>query len=467
MTTPSDTSSLTSEPQKVLKALAAIAIVVGIVVGAGIFKTPSMVAGITQDAGWLVTVWVAGAVISLAGALVYAELCTRYPHTGGDYHFLTRAFGKDVSFLYAWAKAMVINTGSIALLAFVFGDYMTRVLSLGEYSSALWAFGIVSVLTTTNLVGIHASSRIQTVLVILLLTGLAAIVVAGFSAARPETIPTAAFATTPPMGLLGLAMVFVLLTFGGWNEAAYISSEVKGGPRAIVRVLVISLAVITGIYLLVNIALLFGLGLSGLAGSKAAGADVLGIFLGPWAEKALGLLVAIAALTSINSTMIVGARTNHALGKDWVTLRGLGQWQADRGTPVTAHLVQAAIALALIVFGAFQADGFEAMVEFTAPVFWSFLFLVGVSLFIARWRDASGSTTAADIFRVPLYPITPVLFCLACGYLAYSSISYAASKEAVHISLWVMAVGVAALFILKGLRARSGENAATEGGTQP
>lgn len=444
-----------AEPQKVLRPLGAIAIVVGIVVGAGIFKTPSMVAGITQDAGWLVAVWIFGALISLAGALCYAELCTRYPHAGGDYHFLTKAYGKDLSFLYAWAKAMVINTGSIALLAFVFGDYMSKVFSLGEYSSALWAFGIVVVLTVTNIVGLQASTRIQTALIVLELLGLLAIVVAGFSAATSETVPTTAFATSPPLGLLGLAMVFVLLTFGGWNEAAYISSEVKGGPRAIVGVLVISLAIITGIYLLVNIALLWGLGLSGLAGSKAAGADVLGILVGPWAEKALGLMVAIAALTSINATMIVGARTNYALGKDWNALRGLSHWQGERGAPITSYLVQAAISLALILFGAFQADGFEAMVEFTAPVFWSFLFLVGVSLFIARWRDPLGSSSQPEIFRVPLYPITPLVFCLACGYLAYSSISYAASKEAVHISLWVMALGMAALVILRYLGART------------
>lgn len=461
-----DTQQPTSaEPQRVLKPLAAIAIVVGIVVGAGIFKTPSMVAGITQDAGWLITVWVLGAVISLAGAMVYAELCTRYPHTGGDYHFLTRAYGKDLSFLYAWAKAMVINTGSIALLAFVFGDYMTKVFSLGAYSSALWAFGIVVFLTVTNIIGLHASTRIQTILIVLEIIGLGAIVVAGFSAATPETIPTQAFASTPPLGLLGLAMVFVLLTFGGWNEAAYISSEVKGGPKSIVGVLVISLAVITGIYLLVNLALLWGLGLSGLAGSKAAGADVLGVYMGPWAEKTLGLLVAIAALTSINATMIVGARTNHALGKDWNALRGLSQWKTDRGAPVTGYLVQAAIALSLIIFGAFQADGFEAMVEFTAPVFWSFLFLVGISLFIARWKEGS-EPASTQVFRVPLYPITPIVFCLACGYLAYSSISYAASKEAVHISLWVMTLGVAALVLLKVMRARS-TNATAEGGTRP
>lgn len=444
-----------TEPQKVLKPLAAITIVVGIVVGAGIFKTPSMVAGITQDAGWLISVWVAGALISLAGALCYAELCTRYPHAGGDYQFLTQAYGKNVSFLYAWAKAMVINTGSIALLAYVFGDYMSKVFSLGEFSSAIWAFGIIAVLTVTNIIGLHTSTRIQTILIVLEIVGLGAIVIAGFSSATAETIPNALFQTTPPLGLLGLAMVFVLLTFGGWNEAAYISAEVNGGPKAIVRVLVISLAIITAIYLLVNLSLLWGLGLQQLASSKAAGADVLGSFIGPWAEKILGLLVAIAALTSINATMIVGARTNYALGKDWRSLQGLSGWQGDRATPTMAYLVQTAISLCLVVFGAFQADGFEAMVEFTAPVFWSFLLLVGISLFVARWKEKSTHPESAEtLFKVPLYPLTPLVFCLSCGYLAYSSITYAASKQAVHVSFWVMLIGIAALALLRMLQAR-------------
>lgn len=434
-------SPSSDEPRRLLHAMGAVAIVVGIVVGAGIFKTPSLVAGITQDAGWLVATWIAGALVSLAGALCYAELCAAHPHAGGDYHFLTRAYGKKLSFLYAWARAMVINTGSIALLAYVFGDYMTRVVALGPHSAALWAGGIVVALTAANLAGIHASARLQTALTLLVVAGLIAIVLAGFAAKPPAAATPAAFSSTPPAGLLGLALVFVLLTFGGWNEAAYISSEVRGGPRAIVGVLVASLAIITALYLLVNLAMLRGLGLDGLAASKAAGADVLGLMFGPWAEKLIGILVALAALTSINSTMIVGARTNYALGRDWAVLRGMGRWQASRGTPVTGHLVQAAISLGLILFGAFQADGFEAMVEFTAPVFWSFLFLVGVSLFLLRLRHPD----IARPFRVPLYPFTPIVFCVSCAYLAYSSITYAASKDAVHVSLWVMALGLAAL----------------------
>jgi amino acid transporter len=244
--------------------------------------------------------------------------------------------------------------------------------------------------------------------------------------------------------MMGLAMVFVLLTFGGWNESAYISAELKGSLDTIVRVIVFSLLIISIIYLLVNMALINGLGLKQLANSKAASADLLGLAFGPIGEKLLGIFVAVAALTSINATMIVGARTNFAMGEDWHGLRKMAHWESSRGTPRFAFLVQGVICLALIGFGALQSDGFETMVEFTAPVFWSFLFLVGVSLFILRAKDQR-----ARVFSVPLYPITPLIFCMASAYLAYSSFSYAHSKGAVLISLYVMLVGLVALLILR------------------
>ncbi|NQW82816.1 MAG: amino acid permease [Alcaligenaceae bacterium] len=454
MTTPHDTrtqttaagtesQALSNEPTKQLSAVSAIAIIVGIVIGAGIFKTPSMVAGVTGDAGWLIVAWVLGGVISLAGALCYAELATTYPHAGGDYHFLARAFGKPASFLYAWAKATVINTGSIALLAFVFGDYMSKVINLGAHSTALWAIGIVVAMTLINLIGLHAASWVQTCLTMIEVTGLVCVVVAGFVLSGEAPASPALFSSSPSLGMFGLSMVFVLLTYGGWNEAAYISAEVRGGKRAIVPVIVISIMLLTLIYLLFNIAVLAGLGLSGLAGSKAVAADLMGKAFGPWGEKALGIFVAVAALTSINATMIVGARTNYALGRDWPALRFMGNWHAERGSPVAAYCVQSLLSLALVGLGIWQTDGFEVMVEFTAPVFWAFLFLVGVSLFVLRVKDPQ----AERPFKVPLYPLTPILFCLTCAFLTYSSVTYAMSKGAVYISLLVMAVGVVALVI--------------------
>ncbi|HSC97337.1 MAG TPA: APC family permease, partial [Casimicrobiaceae bacterium] len=207
----------------------------------------------------------------------------------------------------------------------------------------------------------------------------------------------------------------------------------------------ISLLIIAAVYLLANAALLHGLGLKGLADSKAAGAEVMERAFGPAGRTALGLFVAVSALTSINATMIVGARTNYAMGHDWPALRFMGGWHARRAAPVTSFLVQGAIALALVLFGALQHDGFEAMVEFTAPVFWAFLLLVGVSLFVLRAKDGR----AERPFRVPLYPLTPIVFCAACAWLTWSSIAYAASRNAIRVSLLVMGAGIVAWMLTR------------------
>ena len=433
------------QPQRLLDPFGAVALIVGIVIGAGIFKTPALVASLTNDVGWTLMVWLAGALISVIGALCYAELCSAYPHAGGDYHFLHRAFGRHVSFLYGWARATVINPGAIALLAFVFGDYFSQVVPLGPHSSAIWALTIVLLLTLVNVIGIRATANIQSSLVVLEVIGLLAVVVAGFWVQAPAADTPLFFGSMPATSQFGLALVFVLLTFGGWNEAAYISAELRGGARSIVRVIVISMLVLTAIYLLVNVALLHGLGLRGLSGSTTAASDVLGLAWGPWAQKALGLFVAISALTSINATMVVGARANYAVGLDWVSLRRLGQWQASSGSPTRAHVLQAVISVGLIGLGMREADGFSAMVEFTAPMFWCFLLLVGLALLWLRRTDP----LAERPFRVPLYPFTPWVFCAACGFLTYSSVTYAASQNAIHVSFWLLGSGVVALLVLR------------------
>jgi amino acid transporter len=437
-------------PRPVLSVFDAVMITVGIVIGAGIFKTPSMVAGVTGAVDWMLIAWVLGGVLSLVGALCYAELASSFPSAGGDYHFLSRAYGKDLSFFFAWARVAVITTGSIALLAFVFGDYMSRVLSLGPNSSAIYAALTVIVLTAINLLGLRESARTQNVLTIIEVSGLVLVAIAGLIATAPAAAPAAPAAaspnTIPPM--FGLAMVFVLLTYGGWNEAAYISAEVKGGPRAIVRTLVLSILVITAVYVAFVLAVLNGLGLEGMKNSKAVGADVMQAAFGPFGAQLIGVIVGVATLTSINATMIVGARPNYALGRDWPLLAFIGQWHGTRHVPVVAFVVQGAIALALVAFGALQKDGFSAMVEFTAPVFWFFFLLTGVGLFVLRFREPH----VARPFKVPLYPILPLVFVITCGYLFYSSVTYAQSQQAVHITFWVMGFGAAAWVLMRILK---------------
>jgi APA family basic amino acid/polyamine antiporter len=426
----------------------AVAIIVGIVIGAGIFKAPALVAGMAGSAAWMFGAWALGGLVSLIGALCYAELATAYPHAGGDYHFLHRAYGRNVSFLFGWARFSVITTGSIALLAFVFGDYVSEVMPLGPRGPALYAAAVIAVLTWVNLRGIKTSATAQTGFTIIEVAGLLFIVIAGLfllgnggGAAAVASSP-ATPATAPSFSGFGLAMVFVLLTYGGWNDAAYISAELKDERRNMVRALVISIAVLTALYLLVNWAYWHGLGLEGMARSEAIAADLLRVAFGHTASTLIAIMVAIAALTSINATMIVGARTSFAVGRDWPVLGRLGHWDESRGRPVAALVLQGAAALVLVAIGAVAGGGFRTMVEFTAPVFWLFFLLSGLSIFVLRAREPEVERP----FKVPLYPLLPMIFVGVCAYMLWSSLSYVYSQalggfNAAWIGVGVLAVG--------------------------
>ncbi len=364
-------------PRPVLGLGEAMALIIGVVIGAGIFKAPSVVAGMTGQAGWMFAAWAFGGLMSIAGALCYAELGTAYANVGGDYHFLHRAYGRSVSFLFAWARFSVIATGSIALLAFVFGDYMNQLLPLGALGSPLYAALIIIALSWLNMRSVKSGTAAQAWLTavevggLLLIVG-AALFLVGSGAAAPAVPVTPATPSTALPASFGLAMVFVLLTYGGWNEAAYISAELRDGRRNMVRALVLSLLIITTLYLLVTWAYWKGLGLAGMSRSDAVAADLLRIAFGPAGAVMISLIVAIAAVTSINATIIVGARSSYAAGGDWPVLARLAVWDAQRGTPRNALGIQCAAALLLVLVGAWTGSGFKSMVEFTAPVFWLF-----------------------------------------------------------------------------------------------
>ena len=424
-------------PIPTLRLKDAVAITVGIVVGAGIFRTPSLVAANVDSESAALLIWLAGGLVTLVGALCYAELATTYPHTGGDYHYLTRAYGRPLAFLYAWSRITVVQTGSVALLAFAVGDYASQLVSLGQYSSSIYAALVVVALTALNVAGVRQGSTTQNWLTIVEVLSLLMIIIAGLAFAAPDA--PAAVAPVVPEGSLGLALVFVLLTYGGWNEAVYVSAEVTKPRRNIPRALLISIAIITGLYLLVNWAFLRGLGLEGLGASEAAGADLMRRATGDGGARLVSLLVAISALTSANATVITGARTNYALGRDFRLFDFLGRWHERAHTPTNALLVQGVIALALVFAGSFAREGFRAMVEYTAPVFWFFFFLAGLSLIVLRYKEPQVERP----FTVPLYPLTPLLFCAACLYMLQSSLTYAGAGA--FAGVLVLLVGIPVL----------------------
>jgi amino acid transporter len=442
------TQQTAGAPRASLSVVDGALMMVGIIIGIGIFKTPQIVALNVSSEAWFIGAWVLGGVATLIGVLVYAELAAAYPSTGGEYHFLTRAYGLPIGFLFAWARTTVIQTGAIAAVCFVLGDYAQQIWSLGAYGSAIYGAVGLFVLTLVNLAGTYESKTAQNVLTVLESSALAAIALVGFI--YGGGVAPAAPAAATSFGAFGLAMVLVLITYGGWNEAAYLSADLKNVKRDMIRILLVGTAVVTVLYVLINIAYLNVLGLEGLRKSDAVAATVMRTAFGPIGAIILSLIVICAAASTINASIFTGARVYHALGQD-LQLQRLRIWNVEGNNPRNAIVAQSLIAFALIFFGALSQDGFFGMVLYTSPVFWFFIILVGISLFVLRQKDPNRERP----FRVPFYPITPILFCLMCGYMLYSSLVYAASKEA-NIAGWigigVLLLGVPLMFFARGKR---------------
>jgi amino acid transporter len=438
-------------PKPTLTLFDAVAIIVGIVIGAGIFRAPSIVAGSVSTETVFIALWVAGGIISLVGALCYAELGSAYPNAGGEYHFLSRAYGGSLAFLFAWARMTVVQTGAIAAIAFVFGDYAVQLLPLGEKGSVIYALIAVVAITALNVAGTRESKVVQKVLTAALLLAMAVVIIAGFFGEAHTPRATAATASSgPPFSQL--ALIFILLTYGGWNEAAYITAEVHDRRRNIVRALVIGILVVTVLYVLLNLAYVNVMGLDGMKESKALASDMMKLTFGEAGAVVLSLIVIAAALSTLNATVFTGARTNYAVGRDYAIFSALGQWKEGTNAPVNALLLQGVIAVALVLLASLTPDGFETMVAYTAPAFWLFFMLTGISLFILR-RQAPAEPNP---FRVPLYPLTPILFILMCAFMLWSSTSYALSKNpgsiGAQLGIGVLLMGIPVMLMARKRR---------------
>jgi basic amino acid/polyamine antiporter, APA family len=332
-------------------------------------------------------------------------------------------------------------------VAFVFGDYASEIVRFEKQSPAIWAAIAIVALTLLNLLGTLQSKTLQKVMESVLIAGLVAFSIAAIvTGGAPKAAPSAG------AGSFGFAMIFVLLAYGGWNEAAYLAGEVRDARRNMTRILVGGVIAVTALYLLVNVGYLAVLGHGGVRESKAVAADVMRAIAGEKGAVLIALMVCVSVLTTINAAIFTGARTSYALGRDFASFRKLGTWRDSGSTPANAVLLQGAITLLLVGIGSTTPDGFAAMVAYTAPVFWTFFLLTGLAIFRFRRKEEA----APGGFRTPLYPFVPAAFCLMCAYMLYSSVSYVRNPEygpkfgiAVLAGLVVMAAGIPLYFISK------------------
>lgn len=405
-------------PKQELSLFDATCIIVGIIIGAGIYETAPTVAHCLGSTTGVLIIWLVGGCLALAGALCYAELATALPQSGGDYVYLTRAYGRGVGFLFGWSQLAVVRPGDIALMAFVFARYAQQFWPVPALRHTVYAGAAVVLLTAINIIGVTMGKWTQNVLTAAKVLGMAVIIIVGFSAPPPE--PAAAAPPPPFWGGIDLALILVMFTYGGWNEMAYVAAEIKNPRRNIVRGLVAGTVTVTVLYLLMNGAFIAALGLGPMSTSQAVAVDTVARVFPNAAARSIAVLICISALGAVNGLILTGARISYALGAGHPAFRLLGIWHPRLGTPVWSLLLQGMISLGIILL----AGSFLDTIIYTAPVVWLFLLATGLAVFVLRRREPG----LARPYRISGYPLPPLLFSLSALFMLYSSARYALIK---------------------------------------
>ena len=419
----------------------AVSLIVGIVIGSTVFKMSGTIFANVPDPWTGLGIWALCGGLSFVGALCYAELATTYPRLGGEYNYLTRAFGSWVGFLFGWSQLAIIQTGSIGALSYVFAEYAVRVFGAPESMIVWFALGAVVGLTGLNCLGIRSGKCTQNLLTIAKALGLIMLIVGGLSVTG-----TTSMEVVKPIEKDGwpLAMILVLYAYGGWNDAAFVAADVRDRKRNIPRALFLGIGAITACYLLVNAAYLTTLGFEGLRASRQPAGDAMAKVFGQAGERAISVLVMVSALGSVSGLIFSVARLHATVGADHPAFGLLGRWSAWSRAPVWSLLVQGTIAGLMIVcvgtdagrnsvdalLAIFRANpvpwgkyygGFETLYAASAPIFWLFFLATGIACFVLRIKDKQIERP----FRSPLFPLCPVLFCGMSLFGLYSATMYA------------------------------------------
>ncbi|MCX5645289.1 MAG: amino acid permease [Phycisphaerae bacterium] len=423
---------MSATPKRELSLFDSTCIIVGIIIGAGIYRTAPDVAKGAHDGWGVMAIWVVGGLLSLCGALGYAELATAYPRAGGDYVYLSKAYGRWAGFLFAWGQLTIIRPADIAAMAFAFAQYGRAIYDpLGCPDSNLieviYASLGVALLTAINIVGVRQGKWTQNLLTTVKALGLLAIALVALKAPANQGTPPETFGWPP----LTLALVFVLFTYGGWNEMAYVAAEVKNPRKNIVRALVLGTACVTLLYLIVNGAFLYTLGYNGLAKSGAVARDAVSTVLPGAGAKLVSALVCISALGAVNGLIFTGSRISYALGSEHRAFGLLGRWDQRTATPIYSLLAQGIIALTIIL----TLGSFINTLLYASVAVYSFYLATSLSVIVLRFKEPQVERP----YRMTGYPVTTLIFCAVCGLLIYSCVVYALSDKLRRISFLVLA----------------------------
>ena len=425
-----------SKPRRQLGLFDAIMIVMGGIVGAGIFANPSEVAHRVHTPFLILGVWVLGGFIAMCGALIWAELATRLPGTGGQYLYLREAYHPSVAFVYGWGLLLVTQTGGMAEVAVIFSSYFRALTGVVWNDSAIAAL-VLLILTGINCLGARAGSNVQSALMLLKIAALAALVVIGFGLGGGSLKSEPLLAQPVSFGLLkdiGSAMVPIAFAYGGWQTATFVAGEMRDPRRDLSRGLLLGVAAVVGLYLAVNLVCLRVLGPAGLDATTIPASDVMRIALGERGAQWIAVGIAISTLGFLSQSMLTGPRVYYAMARDGLFFESVGKLSRHARAPVVAIILQGVAATIIACSGTYGE-----ILNFAITVDFIFFGMTAASLFILRRRQVGSD---AAIYRVPGYPFTMILFVLSCAGIVGSAIVASPANSAIALGIMLAALPV-------------------------
>ena len=434
-----------------------VMVVIGGIIGSGIFRGPDVVAGRVDTPGLIMAAWAVGGGIALIGALCFAELGARRPEAGGGYVYLREAFSPLFGFLYGWKLIFISATGAIAALAITFADYTIDLFGLAQTWSLPIAIAAILFLSGVNYYGVRFGSITQNIFTVLKLGALAGLVATGLwlGAGELTTADTAAqsvWATKGTWGVVaafGAALTPVLFAHGGWQHANHLAGEIKHPNRTLPLSLLIGVGAVVGSYLLANYAYLYALGVEGLAGSDAPASDAMEALLGSTGGTLIGVGVMVSVFGILNLIIMAAPRVTQAMAEDDLFFRPFARLHPEYRTPTWAILFQASWSIVLALSGTFGQ-----LLNYVVFGDWILFALIVGTLFVYRRRDPDEASS--DIFRMVGYPVLPILFIAASLFVVVSTI---ASMEPLNAGIGVGLLALGAVVYL-GFRWRRRSEAA-------
>jgi basic amino acid/polyamine antiporter, APA family len=394
-------------------------VVIGGIIGAGIFLNPAIVAQRVHSAAFILTAWIIGGGVALIGALAFAELGARRPQAGGGYIYLTEAFGPLAAFLYGWTFLFIINSGGIAAVAVTFARYSVDLLGISTAYIKPLAAALLVALAGVNYFGIRSGSITQNIFTVLKLAALTVLIFVGIFLARGGASATTPTETIHGLGVvraLGIALIPVLFAYGGWQYSNNIASEIVDPERTLPRSLGIGIAVVIAVYVLANVAYIRALGPAGLAASLAPAADTMRVVMGPLGGALMAIGIIVSTIGFVNSGILSAPRMLQAMSADGLFFRFASRLHPKYRSPAGGILIQAVWAVALALSGTYGQ-----LLDYVVFGDWIFFGLIVATIFAYRRLDARTGATPT-VFRMPGYPVLPALFVIVAVYVVVSAI---------------------------------------------